>query len=184
MPPVMGAASFVMAEFLGVPYSHVMLAAAIPAIFYYGALFAAIHFNAVAERARGACRKAELPRLRRCPAGARGTCWRRCVVIFLLLLEGFTATYAALVATLAVVYAWLLGRWVWPLVAGASCSGGSTAPGLAWVALAAAGLVGALARPEARAPCATSCGATARWRCATAPTRRCRWRWRRPPPAS
>src|SRR5687768_18551582 len=35
MPPVMGAASFVMAEFLGVPYSQVMLAAAIPAIFYF-----------------------------------------------------------------------------------------------------------------------------------------------------
>ena len=53
MPPVMGAASFVMAEFLGVPYSHVMLAAAIPAIFYYGALFAAIHFNASRAGLRG-----------------------------------------------------------------------------------------------------------------------------------
>jgi hypothetical protein len=38
-----------------------------------------------------------------------------------MLLQGFTATYAALVATLAVIYAWLLGRWIWPLlVAGTS----------------------------------------------------------------
>ena len=66
MPPVMGAASFVMAEFLGIPYSHVMLAAAIPALFYYGALFAAIHFNAGRRGLRG-IPKEELPRLRRPP---------------------------------------------------------------------------------------------------------------------
>ena len=39
MPPVMGAAAFLMAEFLQVPYSEVVLAALIPALLYYGALF-------------------------------------------------------------------------------------------------------------------------------------------------
>lgn len=39
MPPVMGAAAFVMAEFLQVSYAQVMLAAAIPAILYYCVLF-------------------------------------------------------------------------------------------------------------------------------------------------
>src|SRR5262245_53910873 len=62
MPPVMGAASFVMAEFLGVPYWQVMVAAAIPAVFYYVALFAAIHFNAARSGLRGLPRE-ELPRL-------------------------------------------------------------------------------------------------------------------------
>src|SRR3989338_8459006 len=47
MPPIMGAAAFVMAEFLGASYAEIMIAAAIPAIFYYGALFAAIHLTAV-----------------------------------------------------------------------------------------------------------------------------------------
>lgn len=38
MPPVMGAVAFVMAEFLNVPYSTVIIAAAVPALLYYGAL--------------------------------------------------------------------------------------------------------------------------------------------------
>ena len=38
MPPVMGAVAFIMAEFLNVPYSTVMLSAVVPALLYYGAL--------------------------------------------------------------------------------------------------------------------------------------------------
>ncbi|MDA0241337.1 MAG: TRAP transporter large permease subunit, partial [Proteobacteria bacterium] len=39
MPPIMGAAAFLMAEFLEIPYTEVVLAALIPAILYYVALF-------------------------------------------------------------------------------------------------------------------------------------------------
>src|SRR5690606_21210304 len=39
MPPVMGAAAFLMAEFLQVPYAEVALAALIPSLLYYAALF-------------------------------------------------------------------------------------------------------------------------------------------------
>ena len=39
MPPVMGAAAFLMAEFLQVPYSDIVLAALVPALLYYAALF-------------------------------------------------------------------------------------------------------------------------------------------------
>ena len=39
MPPVMGAAAFLMAEFLQIPYSEVVLAALVPALLYYTALF-------------------------------------------------------------------------------------------------------------------------------------------------
>ncbi len=39
MPPVMGAAAFLMAEFLAVPYTSIVLAALVPAILYYVALF-------------------------------------------------------------------------------------------------------------------------------------------------
>lgn len=39
MPPVMGAAAFIMAEMLGVPYTTVMVAAVVPAIVYYVAIF-------------------------------------------------------------------------------------------------------------------------------------------------
>src|SRR6056297_2960867 len=46
MPPIMGAAAFIMAEFLGVPYIEVAKAAILPAAFYYLALFMAVDFRA------------------------------------------------------------------------------------------------------------------------------------------
>jgi len=49
MPPVMGAAAFLMAEFLQVPYKDVALAAALPAVLYYYALF--IQADLLAARA-------------------------------------------------------------------------------------------------------------------------------------
>jgi TRAP transporter 4TM/12TM fusion protein len=151
MPPVMGAASFVMAEFLGMPYSQVMLAALIPAIFYYGALFAAIHFNASRAGLRG-IPKSELPSLRRIMY-EQGHLLAPLVAIFGLLLDGFTATYAALVATLVVIYAWLLGRWVWIYVAAGVVLYLSPPPGalLLWVTVAVVGVVHALARAGGRA---------------------------------
>jgi TRAP transporter 4TM/12TM fusion protein len=145
MPPVMGAASFVMAEFLGVAYSHIMMAAAIPAIFYYGALFAAIHFNASRNGLRG-IPKAELPRLRSV-LHEHGHLLAPLLAIFCLLLSGFTATYAAIVSTAVVMYAWLLGPRVWWFVAVGAMLWWIEVPALAWAGLAAAGLVAVLVRP-------------------------------------
>jgi TRAP transporter 4TM/12TM fusion protein len=45
-PPVMGAAAFIMAEFLGISYGEVMKAAALPAILYYVAIYATVDFEA------------------------------------------------------------------------------------------------------------------------------------------
>lgn len=47
MPPVMGIAAFVMADILGVPYAKVALAAAIPALVYFGSLYLLVHLNAL-----------------------------------------------------------------------------------------------------------------------------------------
>ncbi len=46
MPPVMGAAAFLMAEYLQIPYSAVMIAAVIPAFLYYAALFIQVDLEA------------------------------------------------------------------------------------------------------------------------------------------
>jgi TRAP transporter 4TM/12TM fusion protein len=46
MPPIMGAAAFLMAEFLNIPYSQVVKAAAIPAVLYFIGIFAGVHFEA------------------------------------------------------------------------------------------------------------------------------------------
>jgi len=47
MPPVMGAAAFIMAEMTGIPYLQIVKAAAIPAILYYLAVGTMVHFEAV-----------------------------------------------------------------------------------------------------------------------------------------
>ncbi|WP_297499228.1 TRAP transporter fused permease subunit [Thermococcus sp.] len=39
MPPIMGAAAFIMAEFLGIPYNKIIIAAAIPALVYYSGVY-------------------------------------------------------------------------------------------------------------------------------------------------
>ncbi len=49
MPPVMGAAAFIMAEFLEMPYAKVALAAAVPAVLYYLALFMILDFEAARQ---------------------------------------------------------------------------------------------------------------------------------------
>ena len=46
MPPVMGAAAFVMAEITNIPYGEIVVAAAIGAVLYYFAILAAVHFEA------------------------------------------------------------------------------------------------------------------------------------------
>src|SRR5690625_1054028 len=46
MPPVMGAAAFIMMEYLGVAYSTIMLAAVIPALLYFTGIFIGTHFEA------------------------------------------------------------------------------------------------------------------------------------------
>lgn len=45
-PPIMGAVGFVMAEFLGISYTNVMLASIVPALLYYVGLLMAVHFEA------------------------------------------------------------------------------------------------------------------------------------------
>ncbi len=63
MPPVMGAAAFIMAEFLQVPYGSVCIAAAIPAVLYYACLFFHVDLEA-AKHKIGAAKIAKRPRVR------------------------------------------------------------------------------------------------------------------------
>jgi len=52
-PPIMGAAAFVMAEILGVPYITVVIAAVFPALFYYLFLYIQLHFTSIKLGLRG-----------------------------------------------------------------------------------------------------------------------------------
>ncbi len=53
MPPIMGAAAFIMAEFTGIPYIKIAAAAIFPAFLYYFSLGWQIHFRAVRQNMRG-----------------------------------------------------------------------------------------------------------------------------------
>ena len=47
MPPIMGAGAFIMAELTGVPYSKIIVAAALPAVLYYAGIMATVHWEAL-----------------------------------------------------------------------------------------------------------------------------------------
>src|SRR6056297_1523614 len=53
MPPVMGAAAFVMAQFLGISYWTIVVSAAIPALLYFFSIFTMVHFRAGREGIKG-----------------------------------------------------------------------------------------------------------------------------------
>ncbi len=61
MPPIMGAAAFLMAENIGVPYSNIVVRAILPACLYFMGVFIAVHLEAKKEGLRGLS-KEELPK--------------------------------------------------------------------------------------------------------------------------
>jgi TRAP transporter 4TM/12TM fusion protein len=63
MPPVMGASAFLIAEILGIPYIRVCLAALVPAVIYYAAVFIAVDLEAARWGLKGLPAK-ELPNIR------------------------------------------------------------------------------------------------------------------------
>ncbi len=96
MPPVMGAAAFLMAEFVGVPYVEIVKAAVIPALLYFVGVWLGVHFEAKRNNLKGIPRE-QLPKL-----GAilreRGHLALPLIVIVYLLVSGYTPMRAALVA--------------------------------------------------------------------------------------
>ena len=102
MPPIMGAAAFIMAEFLGISYFKVCVAATIPAVLAFFSTFMQVHFRAVSLNLSGLPRQ-ELPKIRE--AFARG--WYHIFSIFLLiyfLMQDYSperAVFWAILATIA-----------------------------------------------------------------------------------
>ena len=86
MPPVMGAGAFIMAQFLGVPYIQVAVAAIVPALLYYFAVMVQVHFEA-------------------CRLGLKGIPWSQLPPIWpLLKSKGFL-----LIPLIAIIYFLLAG---------------------------------------------------------------------------
>ncbi len=95
MPPVMGAAAFVMAEFTGLPYITVCKHAVIPALLYYLSVFMAIHFEALRTNLKGMME--EVPRMGPTLL-QKGHLLLPVAVILYMMFEGYTPMYACLFA--------------------------------------------------------------------------------------
>ena len=108
MPPVMGAAAFIMAEFLNIPYKDIMIAALIPAFLYYLAVFAMVHLEALKTGLKGVPRD-QLP-VMKMVLKERGHLILPLVAIVYLLMKGVTPTYAAFYGILVAVGASFLRK--------------------------------------------------------------------------
>lgn len=94
MPPIMGAAAFLMAEFIGIPYSQIAKAAIIPALLYFTGIFISVHLEAKKLGMRGMSRD-ELPKISKVMLD-RGYLFIPLVGIVYFLMEGSTPVKAAL----------------------------------------------------------------------------------------
>lgn len=96
MPPVMGAAAFLMAEFVGVPYIEIVEAAVVPAMLYFAGLWLGVHLEAKRTNLKGVPRD-QLPKAWLI-FKERGHLALPLIVIVYLLVSGYTPMRAALVA--------------------------------------------------------------------------------------
>ena len=96
MPPIMGAAAFLMAEMVGVPYSNIVVRAILPAVLYFTGIFLMVHLRAKRLDLKG-IPKEELPQVRLIlpkiylliPLAA----------LVYLIIAGYTMSRAAIIAT-------------------------------------------------------------------------------------
>jgi TRAP transporter 4TM/12TM fusion protein len=108
MPPIMGAAAFVMAEFLAVPYAQITIWAILPAFLYYLAVFAAVHFEAKRYNLAGVP-ASELPRFGDVMI-TRGHLFLPILIVLTGLIMGYSAPLCALVGALSCLPLALLKR--------------------------------------------------------------------------
>ena len=105
-PPIMGAVGFVMAEFMAVSYTKVMLAAAIPAVLYYVSLLWSVHLEAKRLGLSGLSSE-NIPKAAQV-LKARGHLLVPLVVLLALMFYGYTPLYAAIAAIFVTVpVSWL-----------------------------------------------------------------------------
>lgn len=102
MPPFMGAAAFVMADYLQVPYSEIVIAAVIPAILYYLALIFAIDFEAQ-KKGLGGIPKDQLPNALSVIKRGWHLFFPLFFLIYLLVVKHYSPSRAALFGILAVI---------------------------------------------------------------------------------
>jgi len=109
MPPVMGAAAFVMAEFIGISYFDVIVAAVIPAVISYVALFYISHLEALKLGLKGMDRE-DIPPLKSTFLSGVHYIVPIFILVYLLIVERLTAGSAVFWCILWMVLTMLLER--------------------------------------------------------------------------
>ena len=101
LPPVMGSAAFIMAEYTGIPYLEIVVASTIPAMLYYFSVYSQVHYTSVRLGLKGLDKSAVPPLFETMKNGG----------LFLVplaarvwaLLEGYSPTFVALFGAVAVI---------------------------------------------------------------------------------
>ena len=101
MPPVMGAAAFIIAEFTGSSYLQVCIAAALPALLYFTGIFAAVHFKACAKDLKGVP-KEQLPNAGKV-LKEKGYLLLPLVAIIVILCAGMSPSMAGFISVLLTI---------------------------------------------------------------------------------
>ena len=109
MPPVMGAAAFVMASFIGVTYFEVVKHAFLPAIISYIALFYISHLEALKLGLKG-MDDSDVPNLKKTFLSGLHHLIPIFVLIYLLVYMRYTASYSIFYATLSLILVNLVNR--------------------------------------------------------------------------
>jgi len=109
MPPVMGAAAFVMASFIGVTYFEVVKHAFLPAVISYIALFYISHLEALKLNLKGMEEK-DVPHLKKTFLAGLHFLIPIFVLIYLLVVLRFTASYSIFYATIALILVNLVNK--------------------------------------------------------------------------
>lgn len=141
MPPIMGAAAFLIAEFIGMPYIEIAKAAAIPACLYFLGIFIEVHFEAKRSGLKGKTWE-QIPRFVTV-LKERGHLFVPLIAIIYILMEGFTPAYAALIGLGLSVVAGMIKkatRMSIPDIVNALETGARAALGVA-IACATAGII-------------------------------------------
>lgn len=115
-PPIMGTTAFIMAEFLQVPYTDIMIAASVPAGFYFLTLFLKVDAIAARNRVKGLDRS-ELPNLRQTFVSGWEMLISIGLLLYLLFSSGLQPGLCALIASavmLAIYAVKIRLRFDWP----------------------------------------------------------------------
>jgi TRAP transporter 4TM/12TM fusion protein len=152
MPPVMGSAAFIMAEYTGIEYRDIAIAAILPAILYYICVYSQVHFRALRFGLSG-LDPSQIPALLS-TLKKGGMFFVPLIVLVSALLYGYTPTMVAIYGAVAViVVSWFQHHTrLWPVdlwhvladttyrivpVAGATAAAGLVIAGLTMTGLAA-----------------------------------------------